>query len=231
MFILAQAGSFVPAETAHIGIADSLFSRVGASDDLSKGRSTFMTEMIETAAILNLSGPKSFVILDEIGRGTATFDGLSIAWATAEHLHGVNKARALFATHYHELTDLAEDLPAASNACLHAKEWEGDLIFLHDVRAGAADKSYGVQVAKLAGLPGAAVNRARDVLSMLEDNHDQAQDRLGGLPLFNANPAPAKPKPSEIEIALDNLDVDDLSPRAALDLLYELKTKLKARKP
>ncbi len=230
MIILAQAGSYVPANEAHIGVADSVFSRVGASDDLSKGRSTFMTEMIETAAILNLSGPKSFVILDEIGRGTATFDGLSIAWATAEHLHGVNKTRALFATHYHELTDLAEDLNHASNACLHAKEWDGDLIFLHDVRPGAADKSYGVQVAKLAGLPQAAVTRARAVLDMLEDNHDQAQDRLGGLPLFNANPVPIKQKPSEIEMALDNLDVDDLSPRAALDLLYDLKSKLGSKK-
>ncbi len=225
MFILAQAGSFVPAGKAHIGVADSLFSRVGASDDLSKGRSTFMSEMIETAAILNLSGPRSFVILDEIGRGTATFDGLSIAWATAEHLHSVNGARALFATHYHELTDLAETLEHGSNACLHAKEWDGDLIFLHDVRPGAADKSYGVQVAKLAGLPEAAVTRARNVLAMLEDNHDQAQDRLGGLPLFNANPVQAKPKPSEVDQIIDGLDVDDLSPRAALDLLYDLKAK------
>ena len=225
MFILAQAGSFVPAVKAHIGVADSLFSRVGASDDLSKGRSTFMSEMIETAAILNLSGPRSFVILDEIGRGTATFDGLSIAWATAEHLHTVNQARALFATHYHELTDLAETLDFGSNACLHAKEWDGDLIFLHDVRPGAADKSYGVQVAKLAGLPETAVARARDVLAMLEDNHDNAQDRLGGLPLFNATPTPAMAKPSEIDVAIDNLDVDELSPRAALDLLYELKAK------
>ncbi len=163
MFILAQAGSFVPARSAHIGVADSLFSRVGASDDLSRGRSTFMTEMIETAAILNQAGPRSFVILDEIGRGTATFDGLSIAWATVEHLHEINQSRALFATHYHELTDLAEKLGGANNACLRAKEWNGDLIFLHDVKAGAADKSYGVQVARLAGLPVQAVNRARDV--------------------------------------------------------------------
>jgi len=138
MFILAQSGSFVPAQKAHIGIADSVFSRVGASDDLSSGRSTFMIEMIETAAILNQAGPRTFVILDEIGRGTSTFDGLSIAWATAEHLHAVNKSRALFATHYHELTDLVETLDAASNASLRAKEWEGDLVFLHDVRPGAA---------------------------------------------------------------------------------------------
>ena len=225
MFILAQSGSFVPARSAHIGIADSLFSRVGASDDLSKGRSTFMTEMIETAAILNLAGPKSFVILDEIGRGTATFDGLSIAWATAEHLHEVNGSRALFATHYHELTDLVENLETAGNACLRAKEWDGDLIFLHDVKPGAADKSYGVQVAKLAGLPAAAVSRARDVLSMLEDSHDNTQDRLGGLPLFTAAQAPARQEPSVIDKAISALDVDDLTPRAALELLYELKKR------
>ena len=227
MFVLAQAGSFLPASSAHIGIADSLFSRVGASDDLSKGRSTFMTEMIETAAILNLAGPKSFVILDEIGRGTATFDGLSIAWATAEHLHEINHSRALFATHYHELTDLAENLPGASNACLRAKEWDGDLIFLHDVQPGAADKSYGVQVAKLAGLPDAAVTRARDVLSRLEDSHDGTQENLGGLPLFSAaQPVQVKQEPSAIDKAIAALDVDELSPRSALDLLYELKAKL-----
>ncbi len=225
MFILAQSGSFVPASQAKIGIADSLFSRVGASDDLSKGRSTFMTEMIETAAILNLAGPRSFVILDEIGRGTATFDGLSIAWATAEHLHEINLSRALFATHYHELTDLVENLSGASNACLRAKEWDGELIFLHDVQPGAADKSYGVQVAKLAGLPEMAVTRARDVLTRLEDSHDSAQDRLGGLPLFSAAQPVVKSEPSDIDRAIAGLDVDDLSPRAALDLLYELKAK------
>jgi len=226
MFVLAQSGFFVPADSAHIGVADQLFSRVGASDDLSKGQSTFMVEMIETAAILNQAGPKSFVILDEIGRGTATFDGLSIAWAAVEYLYEVNKSRALFATHYHELTDLADSLPLAGNACLHAKEWEGDLIFLHDVRSGAADKSYGVQVAKLAGLPKAAVDRARSVLERLETEHDAAGERLGNLPLFSA-PTPQKaPRiPSAVEIALDALDVNDLSPRAALDLLYELKSK------
>ncbi|MGJ8563816.1 MAG: DNA mismatch repair protein MutS [Alphaproteobacteria bacterium] len=230
MFILAQAGSFVPAQSAHIGVADSLFSRVGASDDLSRGRSTFMTEMIETAAILNQAGPRSFVILDEIGRGTATFDGLSIAWATVEHLHEINHSRALFATHYHELTDLAEDLPAASNACLRAKEWDGDLIFLHDVKPGAADKSYGVQVARLAGLPPQAVARAREVLTRLEGNHDQSQDALGGLPLFTAAPAPAPAPPSEIETAIASVDIDDLSPRAALDLIYDLKAKINGKK-
>jgi len=226
MFVLAQAGSFVPAASAHIGAADSLFSRVGASDDLSQGRSTFMIEMIETAAILNQATERTFVILDEIGRGTATFDGLSIAWAAAEHLHAVNKSRALFATHYHELTDLIENLDGASNASLRAKEWDGDLVFLHDVRPGAADKSYGVQVAKLAGLPPAAVARARAVLDKLEADHDGQKDSLGALPLFTSAPAPPKIKPSEIEEALRSLDVNDLSPRAALDLLYDLKVKL-----
>ncbi len=231
MFILAQAGGYVPAEAAHIGIADALFSRVGASDDLSKGRSTFMTEMIETAAILNQATKRSFVILDEIGRGTSTFDGLSIAWATTEHLHSVNQARALFATHYHELTDLAENLEAAGNASLRAKEWNGDLVFLHDVRAGAADKSYGVQVARLAGLPRAATDRAQAVLAKLEaeaDTGSKDKGLLGGLPLFSA-PAPSVtlPAPSEIETALAALDVNDLSPRQALDLLYDLKAKLK----
>ncbi|PHR61185.1 MAG: DNA mismatch repair protein MutS [Robiginitomaculum sp.] len=228
MFILAQSGCFVPARSAHIGVADALFSRVGASDDLSRGRSTFMTEMIETAAILNQAGPRTFVILDEIGRGTATFDGLSIAWATAEHLYEVNQCRALFATHYHELTELIEALPAAGNACLHAKEWDGDLVFLHDVRKGAADKSYGVQVAKLAGLPPAAVARAREVLNRLEADSDNGKiaigDALGGLPLFSAPVPMAKSKPSQIDAAIHALDVDTLSPRNALDLLYELKS-------
>ena len=226
MIVLAQAGSFVPASSAHIGIADSLFSRVGASDDLSQGRSTFMVEMIETAAILNQATDRSFVILDEIGRGTATFDGLSIAWAAAEHLHAVNGSRALFATHYHELTDLVEELPAASNASLRAKEWDGELVFLHDVKPGAADKSYGVQVAKLAGLPPAAVARARAVLTKLEADHDGQKDSLGALPLFTAAALAPKAKPSQIEAALRALNVDTLSPRAALDLIYDLKAKI-----
>lgn len=230
MFVLAQAGGFVPAAQAHIGVADALFSRVGASDDLSKGRSTFMTEMIETAAILNQATQKSFVILDEIGRGTSTFDGLSIAWATTEHLHSINKSRALFATHYHELTDLVENLEAAGNASLRAKDWEGELVFLHDVSPGAADKSYGVQVARLAGLPTAATQRAQEVLHRLESEKDTGTkdtELLGGLPLFSTRPAPSTPPPpSAIETALSALDVNDLSPRQALDLLYDLKAKL-----
>ena len=223
--LLAQAGAFVPAESAHVGLVDRLFSRVGASDDLSRGRSTFMVEMIETAAILNQSTERSFVILDEIGRGTATFDGLSIAWAAVEHLHAVNRCRALFATHYHELTALVSELDGAANLSLRAKEHEGELIFLHDVRSGAADRSYGIQVAKLAGLPPAAVARAKAVLAKLEaDGQDLG---VTDLPLFNATPAPTPPSaPSAVEAALSDLDPDGLSPRDALDLLYALKAKL-----
>jgi len=226
MFILAQSGGYVPADSAEIGAADQLFSRVGASDDLSKGRSTFMTEMIETAAILNQATERSFVILDEIGRGTSTFDGLSIAWASVEHLLEVNKSRALFATHYHELTELIDGLEGAENASLRAKEWDGDLVFLHDVKPGAADRSYGVQVAKLAGLPIAAVDRARAVLERLESDSVNAASAPVGLPLFTAAVA-APEKPSALDLALARLDVDSLTPRQALDLLYELNGKAK----
>ncbi len=226
MFILAQSGGFVPADSAEIGIADQLFSRVGASDDLSKGRSTFMTEMIETAAILNQATERSFVILDEIGRGTSTFDGLSIAWASVEHLMSVNKSRALFATHYHELTELIDALDGAENASLRAKEWDGDLVFLHDVKPGPADRSYGVQVAKLAGLPLAAVDRARAVLERLESESVNTASAPVGLPLFTAAVS-APEKPSALDLALARLDVDSLTPRQALDLLYELNGKAK----
>src|SRR6185312_1153559 len=163
--ILAQMGSFVPAKRASIGVVDRLFSRVGAADDLARGRSTFMVEMVETAAILNQAGERSFVILDEIGRGTATFDGLSIAWASIEHLHDVNRCRSLFATHFHELTALSARLPRLYNATVRVKEWHGDVVFLHEVIAGAADRSYGIQVAKLAGLPAAVIERAKLVLA------------------------------------------------------------------
>jgi DNA mismatch repair protein MutS len=166
--LLAQIGSFVPAASAHIGLVSQIFSRVGASDDLARGRSTFMVEMVETAAILNLADDRALVILDEIGRGTATYDGLSIAWAVLEHLQAVNRVRALFATHYHELTQLAGKLEGVRNATVAVKEWQGEVIFLHEVARGAADRSYGVQVARLAGLPPAVVARAREVLESLE---------------------------------------------------------------
>jgi DNA mismatch repair protein MutS len=227
--ILAQAGGYVPAASAHIGIASQIFSRVGASDDLARGRSTFMVEMVETAAILNQADDRALVILDEIGRGTATYDGLSIAWATLEHLHDVNHCRALFATHYHEMGALAAKLDGVDNATVAVKEWEGDVIFLHEVRKGTADRSYGVQVARLAGLPPAVVARAKVVLEALEKGEREGgADRkalVDDLPLFSATPAPepTKAKPSAVEDRLKEILPDDLSPREALDLIYELR--------
>ena len=231
--ILAQIGAFVPASTARIGIVDRLFSRVGAADDLARGRSTFMVEMVETAAILNQAGPRSFVILDEIGRGTATFDGLSIAWAALEHLHEVNGCRALFATHYHELTALAAKLPALACHTMRVKEWQGDVVFLHEVAAGTADRSYGIHVAKLAGLPAAVTSRAEEVLQILEKGEQGgALARLADdLPLFRAaRPMPPAPEPraSALEEMLRDIRPDELSPRDALELLYRIKSLLPA---
>jgi len=221
--ILAQAGCFVPAMSMRLGLADRVFSRVGASDDLSRGRSTFMVEMVETAAILNQATAGSFVILDEVGRGTATWDGLAIAWAAVEHLHEQTRCRAIFATHYHELTALAAELPGAANASLKAREWKQDLIFLHEVQPGPADRSYGVQVARLAGLPRSAVSRAAQILKQLEAGPAAAES----LPLFAAAPAePETELPPEAEAVLAKLaalDPDGLSPRDALQMLYELK--------
>jgi DNA mismatch repair protein MutS len=220
--ILAQAGSFVPARRLRLGVVDRVFARVGASDDLARGRSTFMTEMVETAAILHQAGRKALVVLDEIGRGTATFDGLAIAWAVAEHLHDANQCRAVFATHYHELTSLAEKLAGGANAHLRAKEWKGDLIFLHEVAPGAADRSYGIQVAKLAGLPKNAVDRARGVLARLEQGRGGTKvDIAADLPLFAQ--AETAATASEAEAALAALDPDVLTPREALEALYRLK--------
>ena len=227
--LLAQMGSFVPAESAHIGLISQLFSRVGASDDLARGRSTFMVEMVETAAILNQADDRALVILDEIGRGTATWDGLSIAWATLEHLHDVNRCRALFATHYHELTALAGKLDGVENATIAVKEWEGEVIFLHEVRKGAADRSYGVQVAQLAGLPKAVVDRARTVLDALEKGEREGAASpaalIDDLPLFSATTQPPGPVPrnSAVEEMLRDIHPDDLTPREALELLYKLK--------
>jgi len=235
--ILAQTGSFVPAASAHIGVVDRLFSRVGASDDLARGRSTFMVEMVETAAILNQAGPRALVILDEIGRGTATYDGLSIAWAAAEHLHNVNRCRALFATHYHELTALTERLPGVANATIRVKEWRDEIVFLHEVTPGAADRSYGIQVAKLAGLPRAAVGRAREVLAWLEAEGHGAGAAMDDLPLFAAalqEPAHAVFDGAEDETValrvlrdeISALDPDGITPRDALAALYRLKALL-----
>jgi DNA mismatch repair protein MutS len=227
--IMAQMGSFVPAKAAHIGVVDRLFSRVGAADDLARGRSTFMVEMVETAGILNQAGERSLVILDEIGRGTATFDGLSIAWATVEYLHDVSKCRALFATHYHELTALAQRLSGVANRTMQVKEWRDEIVFLHKVVPGAADRSYGIQVARLAGLPSAVIGRASEVLKLLEeaDRKTAPEKLIEELPLFAAarpKSHVAKESPSPVEQALTSLDPDAMSPREALDALYKLKT-------
>jgi DNA mismatch repair protein MutS len=224
--IMAQMGSFVPAEAAHIGIVDRLFSRVGAGDDLAAGRSTFMVEMVETAAILNQATPRSLVILDEIGRGTATYDGLAIAWAAAEHLHETNKSRALFATHYHEMVALAERLKSMACYTMKVREWNDTIVFLHEVVAGVADRSYGIHVAKLAGLPDAVVARAEDVLRALEEGREGHKPlaRIDDLPLFGAS-APV-PKTSAVEDALKTIEPDALTPKQALEILYELKKQL-----
>ena len=231
--LLAQMGSYVPATSAHIGMISQLFSRVGASDDLARGRSTFMVEMVETAAILNQADDHALVILDEIGRGTATYDGLSIAWATLEHLHDVNQSRALFATHYHEMTALSGKLVGVDNATVAVKEFDGDVVFLHEVKKGAADRSYGVQVAKLAGLPDAVIARARVVLETLEKGEREGgatqKTLIDDLPLFASTPPPV-PVKVEASPALDLLgDIlpDELSPKQALDLIYKLKEAAK----
>jgi DNA mismatch repair protein MutS len=226
--VLAQLGSYVPAKSAHVGIVDRLFSRVGAADDLARGRSTFMVEMVETAAILNQATMRSFVVLDEIGRGTATFDGLSIAWATLEYLHEVNRCRVLFATHYHELTALADRLPRAANATVEVKEWRDEIVFLYRVVPGAADRSYGIHVAKLAGLPGAVLARANEVLTELEkaDGRPKPSDLASDLPLFSAakgvSPAQA-PLQSPLEATVGALRPDAMTPREALEAIYTLK--------
>ena len=231
--VLAQMGSYVPARTAHIGVVDRLFSRVGAADDLARGRSTFMVEMVETAAILNQAGERALVILDEIGRGTATFDGLSIAWATIEHLHERNRCRALFATHFHEMTALAAKLPRLHNATMRVKEWQGDVVFLHEVVPGAADRSYGIQVAKLAGLPTSVIDRAKLVLAQLEaeDRISPARKLIDDLPLFAAARAPSPAMQADAGLtalveAIAALHPDEMSPREALEALYALKARL-----
>jgi DNA mismatch repair protein MutS len=234
--VMAQMGSFVPARSAHIGIVDRLFSRVGAADDLARGRSTFMVEMVETAGILNQATERSLVILDEIGRGTATFDGLAIAWAVVEYLNGVSRCRALFATHYHELTALAGRLPEVANVTMEVREWKDEIVFLHKVKGGAADRSYGIQVAKLAGLPRPVTARAAEVLALLEKGDGKAPDGaalLEDLPLFAAAlPSPRLREegegqqhaaPSPVEEALAALNPDELTPKAALEALYRLK--------
>jgi DNA mismatch repair protein MutS len=231
--LMAQIGSFVPATHARIGMIDRLFSRVGAADDLARGRSTFMVEMVETAVILNQASERALVILDEIGRGTATFDGLSIAWAAIEHLHENNRCRALFATHYHELTALSAKLPRLFNATVRVKEWHGEVVFLHEVLPGAADRSYGIQVAKLAGLPPSVVARAKSVLAKLEaqDRGSTVRALVEDLPLFavpsrTAGESTPPSETAQLLEALKALHPDEMSPREALDALYALKARL-----
>jgi DNA mismatch repair protein MutS len=223
--LLAQAGSYVPATRATLGLVDRLFSRVGASDNLARGRSTFMVEMVETAAILSQATPRSFVILDEVGRGTSTYDGLAIAWAVVEAIHDRSRCRCLFATHYHELTRLAERLDALSLHHVRAREWKGELVFLHELATGAADRSYGLAVAKLAGLPPPVLARAKSVLAKLEQGRAATGGIAAGLddlPLFAAALA-EEPKPDPLAAALAEVNADALSPREALDLVYRLK--------
>ncbi len=224
--ILAQAGGFVPARAAHIGVADRVFSRVGASDDLARGRSTFMVEMVETAAILNQASERSLVVLDEIGRGTSTFDGLSIAWAAVEHLHDRSRCRGLFATHYHELTALAARLPRLRNASMRVKEFKGAVVFLHEVAPGPADRSYGVAVARLAGLPASVVARANEILRLLEKDGRRTVS-VEDLPLFSAPAAVAETRDC-LRDALAAIDPDQMTPKDALSALYQLKSLLKA---
>jgi DNA mismatch repair protein MutS len=224
--LLAQIGSFVPAHSAHIGVIDRLFSRVGAADDLAAGRSTFMVEMVETAAILTQAGERALVILDEIGRGTSTYDGLSIAWAVLEHLHEINRCRALFATHYHELTALADRLPSLRRATMRIKEWDDKIIFLHEVVEGVADRSYGIHVAQMAGLPLSAIARAEQVLAGLENKKVAENKPSHDLNGYNKTAVP-KPKQKtinqELEVILSKLDPDGLSPKEALEILYKIK--------
>ena len=222
--ILAQMGSFVPAKSAHIGLIDRVFSRVGASDDLARGRSTFMVEMVETAAILNQAGPRSLIVLDEIGRGTATYDGMSIAWAALEHLHDVNRSRGLFATHYHELTALGNRLKNLENVSVQVREYKGDVVFLHEVASGPADRSYGISVGRLAGLPRSVVARAQNILKGLETRG--GANSTTDLPLFEKSEPELPEKYTQIEELLAGLEIDDLSPREALQILYDLKNRL-----
>lgn len=236
--ILAQMGSFVPAQSAHIGLVDKIFTRIGAADDLSRGQSTFMVEMVETATILRGATANSLVILDEIGRGTATYDGLAIAWACVEHLSKVSRCRGLFATHYHELTALADQLENVHTHHVVVKEWKGDVVFLHEVAAGCAPRSYGIHVAKLAGLPAPVVARAQDILQGLEKAaHGKKAANAADLPLFTApsstttapQPTP-EPEAAEMANRLLTIDLDELSPREAQNLLYDLRIMAASRR-
>ncbi len=229
ILLLAQAGSFVPASSARVGLADRIFSRVGASDNLARGRSTFMVEMVETAAILAQATARSFVILDEVGRGTSTYDGMALAWAVVEAVHETLRCRCLFATHYHELSRLADTCEALSLHHVRAKEWKGDLILLHELAHGPADRSYGLSVARLAGVPPAVIRRARTILDKLEKGRAETGGLaagLGDLPLFAASLAAEESRKDPLHTALAEADLDAITPREALDLLYRLKSEV-----
>jgi DNA mismatch repair protein MutS len=228
--ILAQAGLPLPAETAVLGIVDRLFSRVGASDDLARGRSTFMVEMTETAAILHQAGPKSLVVVDEIGRGTSTLDGLAIAWAVLESLHSAIRCRTIFATHFHELAGLAGRLPRLKPHTMRVKEWKGSVVFLHEVAEGAAGRSWGVHVAELAGVPKQVVRRAASLMAAMERQGGPLgkSASLQALPLFAATSdqqqsVPAVNEDDPLHEALTEINPDDMSPKQALDAIYRLK--------
>jgi DNA mismatch repair protein MutS len=226
--IMAQMGSFVPARKARLGVIDRIFTRIGASDNLARGRSTFMVEMTETAAILNTATPRSLILLDEIGRGTATYDGLAIAWAAIEYIHQRTRAKTLFATHYHELTELADRLSGVKNFHVSVKENAGGIVFLRKVEPGSADKSYGIEVAKLAGLPLAVIERAREVLAEHEDAERRATDHLANEPSAEASLQLTMftPLSQKIVDRLRDTDMNNLTPLEALNLLSELKKQI-----
>ena len=229
IILMAQIGSFVPAKSAKIGLVDRVFTRVGAHDRLLEGQSTFMVEMVETATILKESTHRSFIVLDEVGRGTSTYDGVSIAWSVVEYLHNEirHKARTLFATHYHELAGLSKELPGVKNLAIEVREWDDDIVFLRKVTDGSCDRSYGIQVGRLAGLPKKVIDRAKILLAKFESAETMSQagenkspaleSRLNGqLPLFSR-------EESQVEKALRDIKPDSMTPRQALDTLYELR--------
>jgi DNA mismatch repair protein MutS len=228
--ILAQMGSFVPADSASLPLIDRIFTRIGASDNLARGRSTFMVEMTETAVILNTATPRSFIVLDEIGRGTATYDGLALAWAVVEHIHARTRAKTLFATHYHELTELAEQLDGIRNLSVSVKEAGDRIIFLRKVEPGKADRSYGIEVARLAGLPLRVIERAKEVLRLHERTEHVVTEELSPAPAHPAQPVQIQlfePLNYGIAERIRNLNIDELRPVEALRLLAELQDELR----
>jgi len=224
--ILAQIGSFVPADKAEIGLVDRVFTRVGALDNLARGQSTFLVEMVETANILNNATEKSLVLLDEVGRGTSTFDGLSVAWSVVEHINEKNHSRTVFATHYHELTSLAEIYNAVRNFQVAVKKWEDRVIFLHQIIEGGCDDSYGIEVAKLAGVPRKAISRARQILRLLESGKFNRSELGQGILKERLQPTLFDPQPSRVESMLEEVEVDNMTPLEALNLLKKLKEEL-----